>query len=80
MIPSYETTYCVCFRFSSMTVRAGVVVTFTAVPDFARLFSNLHEHGVAGVKRQAMLIYQRVFLTRSKCLRFIIDKSFRLSG
>mgnify|MGYP001801189725 FL=1 len=48
-----------------MTVRAGVVVTFTSVPDFAKLFSNLHEYGVAGVKRQAQLIYQKVFLTRS---------------
>ena len=79
MIPSYE-TFCMCFRFSSMTVRAGVVVTFTSVPDFAKLFSNLHEYGVAGVERQAQLIYQRVFLTRSKCPSIIIVKGFRLSG
>ena len=78
MIQGYE-AFCMCFRFSSMTVRAGVVLTFTSVPDFAKLFSNLHEYGVAGVERQAQLIYQRVFQTRSKCLSIIIAKGFCLS-
>jgi len=44
----------------------GVSVSFNTPPDFFALFSDLRSHGIGGMKRQAMEIYQRVFLSRSE--------------
>ncbi|XP_067942109.1 uncharacterized protein [Watersipora subatra] len=48
----------------SVDVAPRVSVSFRASPDFEQLFSNLQQFGVGGMRRQAMEIYQKVFLTR----------------